>query len=495
MKKAMFMIFRHMCVIVVAIVICAPAERCIASKQPNVLFIVVDDLRTEMGCYGKDKLLTPNIDRFAEQAMLFDKAYCQVALCVPSRHSFLTGLRPKANWSNRNMPRNVVSLPRHFKNNGYDSISIGKTYHHNAVDQEGWTTRFTDTFNESPYVCNGWAAGYQQEKNIITLRTQPGIPMKTPLTEMADRPDDSYPDGRVAWRAVNQLREYGKNKKPFFMTMGFYRPHLPWVAPKEYWDLYQRDEVDLAANPDFPKHGIGRNSWGDLMHYHDAEVRSKKKLSNDLPAEEFPVLSEAKQRELIHGYWACVSFVDAQIGRVLAELKQSNLDRNTIVIFTSDHGWHLGDHRLWSKQTNYEICAQVPLLIAAPEMKPGTTGQLAELVDLYPTLCDLTGLAQPGHLQGTSLREGLESPDSKGQSVAFSAYAGGRSMRTSRYRLTVYDAKTKNRLPGNGLYELYDYQDDPLETRNLAVTPEHQQLLKELRQKMDIEWSKAHQEQ
>ena len=361
----------------------------------NVLLLYVDDLRPEINCYGKSKLVTPNIDRLAGRSLVFNKAYCQVPICMPSRVSTLSGMyaRKTSQGTLRSLlPQGKPSLPGHFMANGYDTISIGKVYHFNDDDPESWTKRYTDTFHEKRYVCDGWSAGYQLEENRKGRTYAKTGRNSSAITECVDAPDNAYPDGVSADNAIAELKKYNKSKKPFFLATGFYRPHLPWVAPKKYWDVYRREDIDLPKNPHFPKDAITRNSWGDLRHYGDKEINAAK-ISNELDADTFPVLSEEKQRELIHGYWACVSFLDAQIGRILDTLDTLGMADDTVVLLVSDHGWQLGEHKLWSKCSNYEEAARVPFMIAAPGITNGAkTDALTELVDIYPTLLNYCGI-------------------------------------------------------------------------------------------------------
>ncbi len=461
----------------------------------NVLLLYVDDLRPEINCYGKSKLVTPNIDRLAGRSLVFNKAYCQVPICMPSRVSTLSGMyaRKTSQGILRSLlPQGKPSLPGHFRANGYDTISIGKVYHFNNDDPESWTKRYTDTFHEKRYVCDGWSAGYQLEENRKGRTYAKTGRNSSAITECVDAPDNAYPDGVSADNAIAALKKYNRSKKPFFLATGFYRPHLPWVAPKKYWDVYRREDIDLPKNPHFPKDAITRNTWGDLRHYGDKEINDAK-ISNELDADTFPVLSEEKQRELIHGYWACVSFLDAQIGRILDTLDTLGMDDDTVVLFVSDHGWQLGEHKLWSKCSNYEEAARVPFMIAAPGITNGAkTDALTELVDIYPTVCDLTGLSIPEHVEGKSMLPLLKDPSCQWKQAAFQIWGGALSMRTDRYRLTRYDtaAPKGNRyqLPSADRYEIYDYETDPSGDVNIAVEPKNKALLDKLVAQMDAGW-------
>ncbi|KKL58555.1 hypothetical protein LCGC14_2224210, partial [marine sediment metagenome] len=339
------------------------------SPKKNVLLIYVDDLRPELKCYGRSKIISPNIDKLAARSLVFNRAYCQIPVCMPSRVSTLSGMYATATGQGqlrRLLPKGLPSLPGHFKANGYHTISVGKVYHFDKDDQPSWTKRYTDTFYEQQLVCDGYCSGYQLEENKRGLTFSKTGRNRSSLTECVDAPDNAYPDGLIADTAIAELKKCSKSDKPLFLAAGFYRPHLPWAAPKKYWDLYRREDVDLAKNPFFPKGAITRNSWGDLRHYGDKEVNAADSDRGSYDADTFPVLSEEKQREFVHAYWASVSFVDAQIGRVLDSLEELGMSDNTVVVLCSDHGWQLGEHMLWSKCSNYEEAVRVPLMVAVP---------------------------------------------------------------------------------------------------------------------------------
>ena len=477
----------------------AALAECGKQQVKNVLLLYVDDLRPEIKCYGKSELVTPNLDKLARRSLVFNKAYCQIPICMPSRVSTLSGMYARNVGQGKLrtlLPIGRPSLPGHLREKGYDTISIGKVYHFNNDDPESWTKRYTDTFDEKKYVCDGWCAGYQLEENLKGRTYAKKGRNESALTECVDAPDNAYPDGRTADKAIADLREYGKSGRPLFLAAGFYRPHLPWVAPKKYWDHYQHEDIDLAENQYFPKDAIGRNSWGDLRHYGDKVVNSAAAGRTDYNADNFPVLSEDKQRELIHGYWACVSFVDAQIGRILDALDDAGMKDNTMVVLLSDHGWQLGDHKLWSKCSNYEEAVRIPLMISAPGVtEGGRTDSLAELVDIYPTVCEFTGLDIPKHVEGVSLLPLLKNPARKWKRAAFNIWVGSQSMRTRRYRLTRYDKPMPRggvyQLPGTSRYELYDYETDPGGNVNIADDPEKKAVLGKLIEMMDAGWKAA----
>lgn len=479
------------------------------SAPKNVLFIAVDDLRPEINCFGKTKLHTPNLDWLSSRSLQFNRAYCQVPVCGPSRISLLTGKRPSHptgnSWGLGSPTEREPSLPGYFKAHGFQTVSIGKVYHINHDDEASWSRRYTDTFNERAYTVHGYCAGYQLEDNRRKLRnfgkqfSQGKADLDLPpICEAADAPDEAYPDGIIAHRAIEVLREFQGKEDRLFLALGFYRPHLPWAVPQKYWDLYNRDDVDLAVNPFLPVDGIGVSNLGDFLHYGEEEIDSTYSDLGSYRESDFPVLSEAKQRECIHGYWASVSFTDAQIGKVLAELERIGQLEETVIVLWGDNGWHLGEHKLWSKTTNFEESTRIPLLLSAPGHPTGATSDaLVELVDVYPTLCDLTGLERPPHLEGLSMAPLLDDPQLGWKTGVFSTAVRGdaSTLRTDRYRLTRYSNVPAEgdlwhlRGAGSGrAFELFDHHNDPLENVNIAGRPESSALVEELDQMLTSGW-------
>ena len=469
----------------------------------NILLIAVDDLRPEINCFGKKKLHTPNIDKLAEEGVQFDRAYCQVPLCMPSRASFMSGIRPDRRQLDR-IPdicvNGELSLPGYLKQNGYTTLSIGKVYHYNDDDEASWTKRYTDTFYEKDYTCDGYCAGYQLEENkrkgknfskqFIGGKQDCELP---PICECADVPDSAYPDGMIADRAIEALHKLRNSAKPFFLAMGFYRPHLPWAVPKKYWDLYDRNNVDLADNPFFPEDAIGISDLSDFLHYGDEEINRTYSDMGMYDEDTFPVLSEDKQRECIHGYWASVSFTDAQIGKVLNELARLNMQDDTAIILWGDNGWHLGEHKLWSKVTSFEESTRIPMILSIPGITKGErTSALAELVDIYPTICDLTGLTCPDHLEGLSVMPVLSDAQCSWKKGVFSRIGNAETLRIDRYRFTRYSKAMLpgeyTHLPNSGVHELFDLQNDPRENVNVAKHPRYSKLVQELDRLLTAGW-------
>lgn len=440
-------------------------------KRPNVLFIAVDDLRPELGCYGNKQVFSPNIDKLAAKGLTFERAYCQQAVCSPSRTSLLTGCRPDTTkvydleTHFRTTIPDVVTLPEHFKKHGYQVEAYSKIYHGTLNDEASWSVPWWGPSGSS------------------TPSSQKGH-KRGPATECSEVPDNTYQDGKTADKVVSRLKELKDIKgKPFFLAVGFLKPHLPFVAPKKYWDLYQPNDIKVAANPSPPKDfpSLAGANWGELRSY------------SDMPAKG-PV-SDEDARRLIHGYLASVSYVDAQIGRVLDELDQQGLRNNTIVILWGDHGFKLGEHGMWCKHTNFELDVQSPLIISVPGQQ--TAGQqtraLTEFVDVYPSLCDLAGLPKPEHLEGTSFVPLVKDPTLPWKKAAFSQYPRGKntmgySLRTERYRYTEWlDMRTQ----GVIARELYDHQSDPAENSNIVDDPAASDPVKKLAALLKEGWRAA----
>lgn len=493
-------------------------------KRPNVLFLAIDDLRPELGCYGSDIAISPNMDKLASEGLLFKRAYCQEAICGPSRASLMCGARPDTigvvenSTGFREKCPDLVTLSQHFIENGYNAIQIGKIFHnipHSDVEQS-WNYK-----PAKPEVSKPATHPYLLPENQKILReTKDRLEKKYwvgvgktglvhgPAYEFADVPDAAYRDGFNAQVAIATMKKMAAEDKPFFMGLGFYKPHLEFVAPKKYWDLYDHDKIPLAEQTHGPKGGAEMGLHASF----ELRVREGIPKSGDIDPE--------LARNLKHAYLGCVSYIDAQIGMVLDALDEAGLRDNTIIMLWGDHGWHLGDMGIWGKATNYEIATHVPLMVWTPNMPDGTRGQtsdaLVELVDMYPTLCDLAGLEKPAHLEGTSFQPLLINPDRTWEAAAFSQFPNpalrewaanplmpqmretffgplieevegriiaqqkekwdrdlfenrlmGYTMRTDRYRLVVWkDVAAPDATPV--FIELYDHDNDPVETVNVA---------------------------
>jgi arylsulfatase A-like enzyme len=456
------------------------------SAKPNILFIAVDDLRPELGCYGVPVIQSPNIDRLATKGLVFDRAYCQQAVCSPSRTSLLTGTRPDTTkvWDLtthfRKAQPDIVALPQLFKNNGYFTEAMGKIYHHGLDDSVSWSV--PTLFPKAPH--GAGPRGEDPDKAKVELSAKG----RGPVVEQVIGPDNCLHDGELADMAIKALKDLkGKPQQPFFLAVGFIKPHLPFNAPKKYFDLYDPAKIPLAPNPFYP---LGAPAYaippgGELGSY------------SGLPAARpFP---EDFARKLKHGYYACVSYVDAQVGRVLDELERQGMSSNTIVILWGDHGWKLGEHQAWAKHTNVENDTRAPLMIYVPGMAAAGkhTAALVEFVDIYPTLAELAGLPLPKTLEGTSFKPLLDDPQKDWKPAAFSQYprkAGkknlmGYTMRTDRYRLTRWvDHKDHSKVDA---VELYDHQTDPQENTNIVHVAANKALVEKLTAQWEAGWHGA----
>ena len=480
------------------------------TPRPNVLFIAVDDLRPEMGCYGNSVIKTPHLDRLAKRGIVFDRAYCQQAVCSPSRSSLLTGKRPDATkvWDLQTHFRvalpNAITLPQYFKTHGYHTAALSKIYHGGFEDGRSWSephwypngqTVDTDPSDPTKRIVSKTGRGVKKNGSVPTApapekeeaasndgpvgSAKQKAAKTVPAFEASSKTDDELPDGFTAAEAVRRLHELKARREPFFLAVGFLKPHLPFVAPKKYWDLYDPTQIpgpETDVLPEGAPEYAGHQN-GELHGYLGVPQE------NPIPAD--------FARTLRHGYYACVSYTDAQVGRLLDALESEGLAENTVIVLWGDHGWQLGDHGLWHKHTNFEKATRAPLMISVPGLR--TAGKSCkspvEFIDIYPTLADVCGLPVPADIDGKSLRPLMENPASAGaNNVAISQYprpAGqtkqgalmGYSIRDERWRLTLW----RNRSSGVVVArELYDEQNDPAETRNLADRSEHRDVVERL---------------
>jgi iduronate 2-sulfatase len=444
-------------------------------KKLNVLFIAVDDLRPEINASGSSLIKTPNLDRIAAKGTTFDRAYCQQAVCSPSRSSLMTGRRPDATrvWDlethfRKALP-NAVTVAQHFKEHGYHSMSMGKIFHGGFDDTLSWSE--PSQYPKAPGYVSAAALKMQDDPTNIDKKGR----ARGPAVEEADVPDDTYTDGKVARLAVKTLGELKQKGKPFFLAVGMAKPHLPFVAPKKYWDLYDPAKIYVPA---FQKLPAGAPAF---VGHNNSELKSYADIPNEGP------ITEALARRLRHGYYAATSYMDAQVGLVLDALEKEGLADNTVIVLWGDHGWQLGEHGLWHKHTNFEIAARAPLLISMPGQKAAgrKSASLAEFIDIYPTLADACGLPKPKDVDGVSLRPVLDDADAKVRPVAISQYprndAGkslmGYSIRDDRWRLVLWRDRKDNTIHAT---ELYDEVGDPHETVNVATKAEHAEVIARL---------------
>jgi arylsulfatase A-like enzyme len=420
-------------------------------EKPNVLFIVVDDLRPELGCYGQKQIKSPAIDKLAANGLTFVNAYCNVPVCGASRASLLTGIRPTQsrfvgyNTYAKDDAPGAVSLPQHFKNHGYHTISNGKVFHHIDDIPESWSEKPWNPATESGSFLNYLTKRNQQ---IVDSTKGRGYPY-----EMTDMGDESYFDGQIAAKTIGDLKRLKEEGKPFFLAAGFLKPHLPFNAPKKYWDLYPTETISLPDNYFPPQNApdAAIHNFGELRNYFG------------VPAEG-PV-SDEMALELIHGYYACVSYVDAQIGKVLDALDELGLAENTVVILWGDHGWQLGEHSIWCKHANFKTSLNAPLIISAAGFQgKQKTEALVEFVDIFPSLCELAGLEKPSQLHGKSFVPLMETPGQLWKEAVYCRYVLGESVKTKDYLYTEWFNKQQESFASM----LYNHQRDPDENVNVV---------------------------
>ena len=433
-----------------------------AADRPNVLFLICDDLNCDLGVYGHPQVKSPNIDRLAARGVRFSNTHCQFPLCGPSRASFMAGLYPDQTLIQRNaiylrehLP-NVISMSQFFRVNDYFATRIGKIYHYNVPKHIG-TSGHDDPYSWD-YTINPRGRDKDDEDKIHSL-----IPNNfggTLSWLAADGTDAEQTDGIAAAEAVKMLQRHASGEKaPFYMAVGLFRPHTPYVAPKKYFDMYPLDSIKVPTEPE---------GYLDTLPAPARQSIRRKKQQIDL--------ADDVARQVIQAYYASITFADAQLGIILDALKETGLDKNTIVLFTSDHGYHMGEHGHWQKTTLFENATRVPLIIAGPgvEAKGKATNMPTEMVDFYPTLAELAGLKAPEHLAGISLVPALKNVAARPRTDAFTQYNNGYSIRTGRWRYTEWG---DNGSIGN---ELYDHNSDGAEMKNLAGNPAYADQVKQL---------------
>ena len=430
---------------------------------PNVIFIIVDDLRPELNLYGNDFIKSPNIDALAAQGITFNRAYCNVPVCGASRASMLTGIRPTKSrflryYSSINEAGpNIKHMVDYFNERDYITISNNKITHLKN-DITSW--------DEEWYPKDISWRNYQDPKNReLDANKKPASAYEKLVVN-----DSVYFDAQTAQKSIEDLKKLKKTKQPFFLAVGFVKPHLPFTAPKKYWDLYDESKIALPKNAIFPSTApkIANHKWGELRAYKD--IPKKGAVHEDLA------------KTLIHGYYASVSYVDAQIGKLINALDKLEFRQNTIIVLVGDHGWSLSDHGLWAKHSNFEVALQVPLIISAPGLPSNKkTNSIAELVDLYPTLCDLTMGQKPKHLHGISLTSSIKNPDKIYKTNALARWQNGETYIKNNYFYTQWTLKS-NRIQRM----LYDHNLDPDETSNLAIHERYQKIIASLSQELKL---------
>jgi iduronate 2-sulfatase len=490
-------------------------------KKPNILFVSIDDLRPTLGAYGDSIAITPNFDQLAADGMTFRQTYTQVAVCAPSRASLMTGLRPDSTrvWhlgdKFREINPNTVTMPQYFAKFGYHTVNLGKIFHNYMPDsiswnepdlrpaqyvKEGWLNRDGETFYISPEINRSQEIKRDSLLKLMPVRYADGW-NTGPAWEAADVHDTMYYDGAQNELAKRTLTRLAKNDEPFFMGLGFFRPHLPFTAPKKYWDLYDPAKIPLAPNPNVPENAPGytMNSMYELRHYdgfnHIGHPQSSFRMSKDT------------SRILKHGYYASVSYVDALLGDLIAHMKKIGIYENTIIIVWGDHGWKLGDHNSWGKMTNYNIDLKVPMIVRYPnqENRGAQTFEITELVDMFPSLCELAGITVPDYMQGTSFVPLMKEPNRSWKSAAFSQFhrrpnvsADGKrymgyAINTKKYHYIewyAWDNKTGTRGVLKGK-ELFDSVNDPTETKNIAADQKYNKVIDDLSVQLAAGWRNA----
>ncbi len=436
---------------------CGPQQAHTAERasRPNVLFIAVDDLRPELGCYNTPHIKTPHIDKLAAAGTVFERAYCQVAVCGASRASLLTGLRPTPRrflnyktYASKDAP-GAVTLPQVFRTQGYHCIANGKIFHHsNDTADRSWS--------EKPWRPS---IGGATPIDPASKKMQGGTKNRGPVFEAPDVADNAYPDGQIAQKTIADLKRMTRQDKPFFLACGFLKPHLPFYAPKKYWDLYDPQSIELAKNRKRPLNAPqALRGSGEVHSYHNRNITFN---------------SDQWHRSCRHGYYACVSYIDAQIGKVLHALDELQLRENTIVILWGDHGWHLGEHDFWGKHNVMHLSTNAPLIVSAPGFKTQQrSSRLVEFVDIFPTLCDLAGVsAGEAKLAGKSFKPLLADPSQEWKPAAYSRFGPARAVITPRYNYAEFN---------NGEKMLYDRDKDAAENVNIAAEPSSRDVVKRL---------------
>ena len=425
------------------------------AKKPNIIFIAVDDLRPQLNCYGKNQIKSPNIDDLASVSYTYENAVCNFPVCGASRASLLTGLRPNKNRFKKFSTRmdedadEVFTIGEWFKKNEYFTLSLGKISHHTNDSPESWSIP-------------AWRAeknwrDYQTKENLMAADTNNNNGAAKAF-EVGENLIDNYADTKMVNKAIEKLNELTKKEQPFFMALGFLKPHLPFNAPKKYWDLYNEEDIELAPNRFQPENApnISMHKYGELRKY------------TNIPSNKNVDVADSTQKKLIHGYYACVSYIDAEIGKLIKHLKKLDIYENSIIVLWGDHGWQLGEHNLWAKHCNYQTSLKVPLIIKYPEQKKQKRiNTVVELLDIYPTLCELSNIEKPNHLQGKSL---LSINKSDPENInGYSKYHSGETVTSNEKSYTEWRNKD-NFMKANMMYNLVN---DPNENTNISKDKEN----------------------
>ena len=441
-------------------------------KKQNILFISIDDFRPKISSYGETKMITPNIDKLASEGLQFNNAYTNIAVCGASRASIMTGIRPSEKRFNDFSTRASVDTPdaiplnRIFKENGYETISYGKIYHHKDDFQEYWTEKDGGQIQSD----------FQDPISIARIENaeRGEYGKKQPTFEYPDVDDYAYNDGKITKRAINKLKALKNENKSFFMAIGYVSPHLPFIQPKKYWDMYDHDAIKLADNSFQPK-----NSPDIAI---EAQHNSAEMRKNYLDIPENGQLDDNLARNLIHGYYASVTYMDALIGELIKELDDLGLRENTTIVFWSDHGYFLGEHGFWCKHSTFEEAVKIPFIISSPKhVKNKMTASFTELVDVYPTLCDIANIEAPNYLQGKSLMPVLEDPSKILKTEVYTRYKQGEAVIDKDFSYTEFHDGEK--YLGN---MLYDNHKDHGQNTDISKLPTNELLVKKYKEKLKL---------
>lgn len=445
-----------------------------ANKQPNILFIAVDDLRPELGCYGNPVIKTPNIDKLAADGHLFNNHFVSVPTCGASRQALLTGFHPRStqHLSNQASEFFIAGKPEtdrpetfihHLKRNGYYTVGIGKISHNPEgkvyeydETNEGKPRELPHSWNELTFNSGKWQTAHNAFFGYADGTNRTARKKQVKPYEMADVADNGYVDGLTAELAVDKINELSKKSEPFLLAVGFFKPHLPFNAPKKYWDLYDSKAISTA-----PFKGIPQNATA--MSLHGSGEFNQYQLGDEKAGLERSV-SDVYAQKLRHAYYACVSYTDAQVGKLIEQLKKSGVYENTIIVLWGDHGWHLGDHNIWGKHTCFDRSLRSPLIIKTLDGRKSNRNEVVSSVDIYPTLMKLTNVKMPHKTDGQSLTGLMAGRTKRWKNRAFSYYHNRISVRTPRYRITKYYIQNDPKI------DLYDVENDPDETVNIAGT-------------------------
>lgn len=518
-RKFTYVILFSIVLLAFGMISCNPPVE-LKEGKPNILFVSIDDLGPVLGAYDNEYVKSPNLDKFADNGLTFRNNYCQAAVCAPSRASLMTGLRPDSTrvWhlgdKFREINPETVTMPQHFNKNGYHTVCIGKIFHNYMPDSISWDEpdlrpvqylrpEWLKRDGETFYV-NKETQAKQKIKRDRLIAKRPNYYAdgwnNGPAWEMEDVHDSLYYDGAQNELAKRTLTRLSKNDQPFFMALGYFRPHLPFAVPKKYWDLYDRDNLPLAPNPFVPEQSpiMSMNSMYELRGY-DGFSGLKHPTENEM--------AEDTARILKHGYYASVSYVDALLGNIIQHLKDLEIYDNTIIIIWGDHGWKLGEHNSWCKQSNYNIDIQVPMMICSPNQinKGRQTFEITELVDIFPSLCEMAGIEVPGYMQGNSFVPLIEEPEREWKAAAFSQFHRRPKVTPDGKRYMGYSIRTKkyhyiewyywdHLLGEKGEFvtsELYDSLTDPDENINIAAREEHDETVKNLSNQILLGWKAA----